>query len=167
MNPARLPHPRPRALRQRRDQHRRRRWATWLQHRCHLRLDQDRQTRRPPWSRQPALHPLDRARRGRVPPPHHRVRTPQSRSPTHQIPHSSLTTPKNVGATRHHTHQRRLTSSTTPDEEIPTRDCRRGNMKHPSPPSPTESRKRWWPGISASEWNRSFTCRVPKVGHLR
>ena len=36
------------------------------------------------------------------------------------------------------------------DQNIPTHDCRRGSMKHPSPPSPIGWRRRWWP----RSWSR-------------
>src|SRR5581483_10247575 len=78
------------------------------------------------------------------PAPHHRIRPPQPRSPTHHTPHPNLIT--NVSATRHHDtppfHQHNTTN-----RKIPTRDRKRGNMKSPSPLSRTGSPKQWWPRV--------------------
>ena len=82
------------------------------------------------------LHPLDRPHRSRMPSPHRRIRPPQPRSPPHQTPQPGLKAP-DVGAGWHHHSATKPTSTTITDRTIPTRDCRRGSMKHPSRPWPT------------------------------
>ena len=57
-----------------------------------------------------------------------------TRWPPHQIPRPTLTGPHRVGADWHHHCGRPIDQrNSISDENIPIHDCRRGNMKHPSP----------------------------------
>ena len=78
--------------------------------------------------------------------PHHRIRAPQPRSPPHHTPQTRLTSPLcrcRLASSLRKDQADQHNSITDPN--IPTRDCRRSSMKHPSPPSLTGWRKRWWP----------------------
>ena len=78
--------------------------------------------------------PWTEQHRSRMPLPHHRIRAPQPRRPPHHIPRARLNSPTmsvpaGIITPKDQADQR----NSITDPNIPTHDCRRGSMKHPSP----------------------------------
>ncbi len=138
VGPPRPQDPIPGPLRRWGGQRRRGRPPARLQHWRRLLLAQDRSAGRPPRPWQPALHHLEPRHRERLPSAHRRIRPPSTRSPTRQAqqdhrPREQCQRPRHP---QHHglrEHEPDDQESSNTIRKIPTRDCRRSSMKHPSP----------------------------------